>query len=554
MIPARESESMTPVNSQPSATSQSGTSWLFASKRAWIFSLLLIVASVAVYYPVKDYPFANYDDNDYVTNHPAVQAGLSWETVKWAFTSYDCSNWHPLTWLSHAADCQWFGMDPGPHHETNLLLHIVNVLLLFWVLALATGYMGRSATVAALFALHPMNVESVAWIAERKNLLCTLFFLLALGAYRWYARNPGLGRYLAVAGLYALGLMSKPQIITLPCVLLLWDYWPLQRMFPEWKTVSSGIAAQTPFPRRTLGSLVLEKLPLFLLAGMSAHLTEAAQKATGWAPVKFTRTIQIGNAIVGYVRYLGKAFWPSHMALFYPHPGSSLRMQTVAGSALLLLTITAVVLRYARSYRYVAVGWLWFLGMMVPMSGVLANGDLAIADRYAYQPYIGLFIMVCWTVAEWTVRHQVGARPLAAVAAAVLIALAVVAHVQLSYWQDNVTLWTHSLAVTPDNSIAETSLGLALADEKRFDDALVHYRAALAISPLDPVANIDVGYLEQRRGDFQAAMERYKTVIATTQKTDLRKKALINLGYVYRDMGDTRKAQESFAAAAAMQP
>ena len=323
MIPASESRSTAQVNSPAGITSQTGTSSLFAAKWTWILSLLLIVATVAVYYPVKDHPFANYDDDDYVTNNPHVQAGVTWETVKWSFTTYEYSNWHPLTWLSHALDCQLFGMDPGPHHETNLLLHIVNVLLLFWVLAQATGYLGRSAMVAALFALHPMNVESVAWIAERKNLLSTMFFLLALAAYRWYARDPKLGRYLTVAGLYALGLMAKPQIITLPCVLLLWDYWPLQRMFPERKSVSSGTAVETSFPGRTFGSLVLEKLPLFLLAGVSAHLTQAAQRASGWHSVKLTRTIQIGNAIVGYVLYLAKAFWPSHMALFYPHPGSS---------------------------------------------------------------------------------------------------------------------------------------------------------------------------------------------------------------------------------------
>jgi hypothetical protein len=474
--------------------------------------------------------------------------------VKWAFTSYEHSNWHPLTWLSHALDCQWFGLDPGPHHETNLLLHIVNVLLLFWVLAQATGYLGRSAMVAALFALHPMNIESVAWIAERKNLLCTMFFLLALAAYRWYAREPKLGRYLAVGGLYALGLMAKPQIITLPCVLLLWDYWPLQRMFPEWRSLASGTRPGASFPKRSFGSLVLEKLPLLLLAALSAHLTQAAQRAGGWSPVKWTRSIQIGNAIVCYVRYLGKAFWPSHMALFYPHPGSSLRMQQVGLSALLLLAITCVVLIYARAYRYVAIGWFWFLGMMVPMSGVLANGDIAMADRYAYQPYIGLFIMVCWTVAEWAARHRIGIRALAAMAAVVLIALAAVARTQLSYWRDNVTLWTHELEVTPDNSIGETSLGLALADEKRFDEALVHYRAALAISPLDPVANIDVGFLEQRQGDFHAAIQRYTTVIATTQKPELRKKAMINLGYLYRELGETQKSEECFAAAAAMRP
>ncbi len=553
MIPASESKSAATVNSPAGIPSHPSASSLVATKWAWILSLLLMVATVAVYYPVKDHPFANYDDDAYVTSNPRVQAGVTWETVKWSFTTYEFANWHPLTWLSHALDCQLFGMDPGPHHESNLLLHLLNVLLLFWVLAQATGYLGRSAMVAALFALHPMNVESVAWIAERKNLLSMLFFLLALAAYRWYAREPKTGRYLAVAGLYALGLMAKPQVITLPCVLLLWDYWPLRRMFPEWKSASSGTKVETSFPKRTLGSLIAEKLPLLMLAGVSAHLTQMSQQASGWHSVKWTRAIQVGNAIVCYVRYLAKAFWPSHMAVFYPHPGSSLPMSAVALAALLLLAITLVVLKYARAYRYVAVGWFWFLGTVVPMSGIVSLGDHAMADRYAYLPYIGLFLMICWTTAEWAARHRVSVRALAAVGVVVLFALATVARIQLNYWQDNVTLWAHALQVTPDNSIAESSLGAALMEDQRFDEALTHYRAALAISPLDPVANLDVGFLEQKRGDLRGAIDQYKTVIATSQKPELTKKALVNLGYVYRDLGDTQKSQESFAAAKAMQ-
>ena len=552
MIPASESKSTAQANSPAGINSQSAASSLFAKKWAWILSLLLIFATVGLYSPVRDHPFANYDDDQYVTANPHVQAGVTWDTVKWSFTTYEFANWHPLTWLSHALDCQLFGMDPGPHHESNLLLHVLNVLLLFWVLAQATGYLGRSAMVAALFALHPMNVESVAWIAERKNLLSMIFFLLALAAYRWYARDPKLGRYLSVAGLYALGLMAKPQVITLPCVLLLWDYWPLRRMFPEWKSQSNGTTVETPFPIRTFGSLIVEKLPLFLLAGVSAHLTEMSQQASGWHSVKWTRAIQLGNAIVCYARYLGKAFWPSHMAVFYPHPGNSLRMSQVAMAALLLLAITLVVLKYARAYRYVAVGWFWFVGTLVPMSGIVSLGDHAMADRYAYLPYIGLFLMVCWTVAEWAAQRHLPMRALATLSLVALIALVIVARIQLNYWQDNVTLWTHALDVTADNSIAETSLGSALMEEKRFDEALLHYRVALAISPLDPVANLDVGFLEQKQGDYRAAMEQYKTVIATSQKPELRKKALVNLGYVYRDLGDAEKARESFAAAKAI--
>lgn len=552
MIPASEPKADQKLDSPAGIVSRPGG--LRKMQRFWLLSLLLILATAALYYPAKDHPFANYDDDAYVTGNPHVQAGLTWETLEWSFTTYEFGNWHPLTWLSHALDCQLFGLDPGPHHETNVLLHIIDVLLLFWVLAQATGYLGRSAMVAALFALHPMNVESVAWIAERKNLLSMVFFLLALAAYRWYASSPKLGRYLSVAGLYALGLMAKPQVITLPCVLLLWDYWPLQRMFPGVKSASTGTADEPAFPARTLSSLVLEKLPLFLLAGVSAHLTEMSQQASGWSAVKWTRLIQIGNAIVGYGRYLGKALWPSRMAVFYPHPGSSLQVRYVALTALLLLAITAVVLKYAREYRFIAVGWFWFLGTLVPMSGIVSLGDHAMADRYAYLPYIGLFLMICWTIAEWADRRHIPPRILAVVGVAVLLALSVVARVQLDYWQDNVSLWKHALQVTPDNSIAETSLGVALTDARQFDEALFHYRAALAISPLDPVANLDVGFLQAKQGDFQGAIAQYKRVIETTQKPELKRKALVNLGFVYRDMGETERARESFAQAKAMQP
>ncbi len=560
MVPASQPKTILEVKA-PAETGQNPGA---LARWTWILTLLLIFATAALYYPVKTHPFTNYDDEEYVTANPHVQAGLQWETVEWAFTTYTFANWHPLTWLSHALDCQLFGLDPGPHHETNLLLHIVDVLLLFWVLRQATGYVGRSAMVAALFALHPINVESVAWISERKNLLSMIFFLLALAAYRWYAQNPKLGRYLSVTGLYALGLMAKPQVITLPCVLLLWDYWPLGRvafrysLFALRQNSSGGISGEE---RRANSEgrpsdwrwLLLEKLPLFLLAGASAYLTEMSQAASGWHSVKWTRAIQIENAIVCYVRYLGKAFWPSHLAIFYPHPGNSLQLSQVILAAVLLLAITAVVLKFARQSRYLAVGWFWFVGTLVPMSGVVSLGDHAMADRYAYLPFIGLFIMICWTVSELAAKRHVPLRVLAGVSVALLLALAVVARNQLDYWSDNVTLWTHAAEVTPINSTAQSSLGSARLEKKQYGEALQHFRAAVAISPLDPVANLDIGFVEQLQGDFHGAIGQYNKVIEITQKPELKIKALMNLGSVYRELGESAKAQESFAQARALQ-
>ena len=283
---------------------------LFAppGRQKLLLSLLLIAATVALYYPVVGHPFVNYDDNVYVVENRPVTAGLHWATVKWAFTVFDQGNWHPLTWLSHAADCQWFGLNPAGHHETNLVLQALNVVLLFWVLQKATGYIGRSAMVAALFALHPINVESVAWISERKNLLSMTFFLLALGAYRLYVLKPRYSQYAVVALFYAMGLMSKPQVITFPCVLLLWDYWPLRRMVAA-PGESSATEAGEVLPGRTLSALVWEKLPLFALSAVSAVITMKAQKA-GYAMQPFPRSVRLENAIVAYASYVKKAFWP----------------------------------------------------------------------------------------------------------------------------------------------------------------------------------------------------------------------------------------------------
>ncbi len=302
-----------------------------AEKWALALALLLIVATVALYHSVKHYPFVTFDDPDYITRNFQIQTGLDWGTVQWAFTSFYASNWHPLTWLSHALDCQLFHLDPSGHHDTNVLFHALNAALLFWVLWRATGYAGRSFMVAALFALHPMNVESVAWVSERKNVLSMFFFLLALGSYRWYALKPRIDRYLAVAALYALGLMAKPQVITFPCVLLLWDYWPLQRMFAP----ANDLPATAPgadVPAKSLGWLVAEKLPLFALSAASAVLTVKAQAASGALNGTFTSyplAIRLENAIVSYVRYIEKAVWPAHLAVYYPHPENLLN--AVAG-------------------------------------------------------------------------------------------------------------------------------------------------------------------------------------------------------------------------------
>src|ERR1035437_1285733 len=338
--------------------------------RPWIWAVVLVIATVALYFPVSHHPFVNYDDDAYVTENAHVQSGLNWNTVRWAFTTYEFVNWHPLTWISHALDCQMFQLDPGGHHETSVVLHALNTLLLFWVLLRATGSPGPSLVVAALFALHPINVESVAWIAERKNLLSTLFFLLALGAYRWYAREPRVTRYAAVAALFALGLMAKPQVITFPFVLLLWDYWPLQRMVADRTETSSENLATVP--AKSFSWLILEKVPLFAICLASAVITLRAEHTGGTLSGIYFHpfSVRLQNAILSYVRYVGKAFWPSGLALYYPYPSGDLLVlwQVIAAFAF-LLAVSALVIA-SRRRRYLLVGWLWFLGTLVPMIGL----------------------------------------------------------------------------------------------------------------------------------------------------------------------------------------
>jgi tetratricopeptide (TPR) repeat protein len=533
---------------------------VLASKvqRTWILAAILAIATIALYYPVSHHPFVNYDDNAYVTENAHVQSGLSWDTVKWAFTTYDFVNWHPLTWISHAFDYQLFQLDPAGHHDTNLVLHVLNALLLFWVLLRATGAAGPSFVVAALFAVHPVNVESVAWISERKNLLSTLFFLLALGTYTWYARKPNLARYVAVAVLFACGLMAKAQVITFPFVLLLWDYWPLQRMFAE--RTESSLSLST-IPGKSFPWLLLEKVPLFAMCAASAVITVRAARTGGTlGGIHFHPfSMRLQNAILSYVRYLGKLFWPSNLALYYPYPGKdALVWWRISAALALLLAITAWVIANRRR-RYLLVGWLWFLGTLVPVIGLAQVGIQSMADRYAYVSFVGLFIMVCWGVADSAMIQHAPRVTVVVVSVVVLVALFIVAQRQVSYWDDNVTLWSHAVQVTKNNTVAEDDLGGALLVDGQAEAAMPHFYRAVTINPDDPEANLNIGGYEQQQRDFSPAIAHYKKVISSTQESAVvdavvRAKAFNNMGYAYRELGDLAHAREGFEAAVASNP
>ncbi|HTV64744.1 MAG TPA: tetratricopeptide repeat protein [Bryocella sp.] len=539
-------------------------------KSAFALAALLAIATAALYARVDRYDFVNYDDTLYVTQNTHVLQGLTWETVRWAFTTYRVGTWHPLTWLSHALDCQLFDLDAAGPHDVNLLLHILNAVVLFWLLWRATGFPGRSFMVAALFALHPINVESVVWIAERKNSLSLLFFLLALAAYPRYVRQPKPRRYCLVAVLFALGLMSKPQVITFPFVLLLWDYWPLRRIairsspFAFRRNDSRDVSGEQRIanseerssgeppianseerssgePRRANGewrSLLFEKLPLFALAGVSAAITMAAQRADGnkmWYPL----SLRIEYAVVSYVQYLGKAFWPVKLSPFYPHP-DSVNVWHAAGAALLLIAITVAVVACRRTRPYLLVGWFFFLGTLVPMlglEGVGYQGKQGIADRYAYLPFIGLFLMICWGVAELAERIRVSPWLVKAASIALLIALAIVSYRQIGYWRDNVTLWSHALDVTQNNFLAENNLGRALLQQGQVSEGVAHFYRAAEIYPDDPVSNFNIGLYEQKQGNYSAAIARFQKTLAITRDPELRAAAAKSLAAAYDKLG-----------------
>ena len=545
------------------------------TQRPWILPLVLAVATLAIYLPVHHHPFFTMDDDGYVVSNPHIKYGFSPEAISWAFVSYDLANWHPATWLSHMLDYQLFELDPAGHHDMNLLLHVANALLLFWVLRKATGYSGRSFMVAALFALHPINVETVAWIAERKNLLSMFFFLLALSAYQAYVRRPAVSRYLLVALLFALGLIAKPQVITFPFVLLLWDYWPLRRMFAA-QDSPSGIAAANTIPGQTFRRLVLEKLPLFALSAGSAFMTLKAQSLAG-AMKYYPFSVRLENAIVAYVRYIGKAFWPRRLSVFYPH--MPLAAWQVWAALLLLLAVTALVLQRRRE-RYLTVGWFWFLGTLVPMIGVVQVGEQAMADRYAYLSFVGLFLMICWGVADWAQQRQVTAVWVAGPSLAVLIALAGLSSRQVSYWDNNVTLWSHMLAISAGSYEVEENLGVALLESGQPEQAMQHFQAVTALDPSSheamgrehagyaAVAHLYLGAYDQQHGQPAEAIEHYQKALSLAQSfavqnvyaslppvlTKVKGAALGNMADAYYSLRNYQAAKESFRAALALDP
>jgi tetratricopeptide (TPR) repeat protein len=531
-------------------------------KRRSIFCLLLVLATIALYNPLTRAPFLNFDDAAHVTDNPHVRAGLTWKTVVWAFETSETSDWHPITWLSHALDCQLFGLNPSGPHTINVLLHAANVVLLFLILESATSLAWRSLVVAALFALHPINVESVAWVSERKTVLSMLFFLLALAAYSWYARRPGVGRYMAVTLAYALGLMSKAQVITFPFALLLLDYWPLGRFGQSsWQRSGQGLGRPGEADRELAGaadrgpssfvSLIWEKVPWFALSAVSAVITMKVEAPATQS--KLPLWIHLGNAALAYVKYLRRAFWPVNLALIYPHPEGSISIRAVALSAfaIIAITILAVLFRQRRPYF---VGWFWFLGTLVPMIGLVQIGVHAMADRYAYIPLLGIFVIVCWGAADLIKIWPVPAAVSFAGAAAILLTLAIALHQQVGFWGDNVTLWTHTLEITEGNYSAEDNLATALIAQGRIEEAIPHLLRARFLRPDDALATINIATYEQMHGNYQAAIDGYARIPQFTKDLSLWVTARVNSGYAHYSLKQYDSAKQDFEAALNQQP
>jgi len=507
-----------------------------------VAALLLIASTLLVYAPIQDFQFINYDDNLYVTNNPWVKQGLTWQSAHWAMTTMEAAFWHPLTWLSHMLDTQLFGLNPAGHHLTNLLLHLANVLLLFGVLQRMTGEMWRSALAAALFALHPLNIESVAWVAERKNVLSTLFWLLTIWAYVSYVKKPGWQRYLGVMGAFVLGLMAKPMLVTLPCVLLLLDYWPLGRLGKDSKEFWERL------PR-----LAAEKLPLFIPVTVASLLAIEAQSQFGalssWEVLPLG--VRMGNAIVAYGLYLKKMLWPMDLAVFYLHPGSSLEAWPVVLAALVLLGISLGVWWQGRRYRYLVLGWLWYLGTLFPVSGLIQVGGHAMADRYAYVPLIGLFIIAVWGAADMMRNMRWRVEWLVVAALCMLMPLTILSRVQLSYWRNTTALFEHALLVNPNNSVAHNVLGLESMGKMEFTRAQQRFMEAIKISPKYALAYTNLGLALLEQGRFDEAVERLtQTLKLNPDSVD----ALNNLGLVWLRQGKFREAALLFSQAMDIDP
>jgi len=488
-----------------------------------LIGLLLVLVTWALYWPVGSFEFVSYDDPLYVPENEIVQRGLTWDGIKWAFSNNSVGHWHPLTWVSHMFVCQFFGASPKAHHLANLFLHSVNALLFFLVLRRLTGAMACSVFAAALFAWHPQRVESVAWVAEHKDVLAGFFWLLTIWAYVRYTERPGAMRYATVLVLFTVGLLCKAILITLPFVLLLLDFWPLRRVkrfaFLKADTANSGspqLEPVEPDRGKTWRRLIGEKLPLFALVVASCVITFLAGRGAGVVH-DLPLMVRIGNALISYVRYLGKFVWPTDLAVLYPHPGGWPQWQVVAAASFLVL-VSVLFVRLLHKRPYLMVGWLWFLGVLVPVIGLIQVGQQAMADRYTYIPMLGLAVMMTWGAADLSRHFPFGQSGIRFAGAGVLVAIALCTSVQLRHWQDSVSLFRHAIDVTKNNATAHYNLAQAMCVRGTVAEAMPHYEAALKIDPGYDAARNNLGLCFATMGRFETATNHYAAALRLNPK------------------------------------
>jgi len=510
--------------------------------------LLLTVAALAAYWQLLDNNFIHLDDYEYVIENPHVNKGITKQGVRWAFSSFYANNWHPLTWLSHMLDCQLFGLNPGMHHLTNLLFHIGSSIMLFLAFARATGALWRSAFVAALFALHPLHVESVAWVAERKDVLSAFFWIMTIWAYILYLERKGVCRYLMVLLVFALGLMSKQMLVTLPFVLLLMDYWPLGRMDPgQWTAIPGpGISQSGIF------QLVREKIPLFALTAGGTVIAFLAQHRGGSVASLEALTLnsRVCNALVSYLAYMVNMIWPSDLAVYYPHTGEYPLWQ-VAGAGLILFFLSLALLWWGRRLPYLAVGWLWYLGTLLPVIGLIQVGAQAMADRYTYIPLIGLFIIISWVIPDLLQKRKNYRIMLSLPAVIVLSALIICTWLQVRRWSDTITLFTHTLDVTADNWLAHNALGTALKKQGQLESAIAHYSEAIRLRPHYPDAHVNLGVALYSGNMLEQAVWHFSEAIRIEPEHD---GAHDNLGVALARQGKTAEALDHLLKALSINP
>jgi protein O-mannosyl-transferase len=540
--PSKRSEEQSVRPDFPGPT-QHTSWWLIA-----FLSVLLAIGAAAVYAPAMRNGFVNLDDPDYVTRNPHVLAGLTWADIQWALgSSYPSSNWHPLTWISHMVDVQLYGRNPAGHHLTSVLLHILGVVLLFLLIESATGRALRSAAVASLFAVQPLNVEAVAWISERKSVLCVLFFLLAIGAYGWYAKKPSVGRYLWVVLFFGLGITAKVMVIPFPFALLLLDYWPLGRL--------PGTDANGS-PRKffaALRALVIEKIPLFIMAAAGGAVTVYVHSREHALTATMPFSWRFKNAIFSYLAYLGKAIWPVGLAPYYPHPENTLSWAIVALAGLALAAITLLVWRF-RERKYLLMGWLWYLGTMLPMIGFIQTGRQGMADRFMHIPMMGLLFALVWLIGDLAAEKHWQKEITVAIFLLALAPFAALTIKQIGYWHDSYTLFGHTLEVTKNNGFAENDFGVALIERGEPELAAQHFVAALRLSPDLASPHYNVAVLLQRQNQLDDAEHEYRTALTLSSDQAEIVQSHNNLGILYLGEGKYAAAVTELSAAIALDP